>query len=76
MIILTGFTANECIDATARQASDLGFSTYVVADATATFDFHGDDGKLFKADRVHRLILANLQALFAKVVETRCVISE
>lgn len=70
-LVITGFTANECIDATARQSSELGFTTYVVGDATATFDFNGPDGKLIKADRIHRLTLANLGALYAKVVETQ-----
>ncbi|MGE0174489.1 MAG: cysteine hydrolase family protein [Oligoflexales bacterium] len=67
-IVLTGFTANECIDATARQASELGFATFVVGDASASFDVFGPDGKLYRAERIHKLTLANLHALFAKVV--------
>lgn len=70
-LIITGFTANECIDATAREASELGFCPYVVGDATASFDFIGLDGRLEKADRIHRLVLANLNALFAKVIQTQ-----
>lgn len=69
-LILTGFTANECIDATARQAADLGFTPYVVGDATVTFDLAGPDGKLIKAEKLHRLVLANLHALCAKVIST------
>jgi nicotinamidase-related amidase len=67
-VVLAGFTANECIDATARQSAELGFDTYVVGDATAMFDFAGPNGKTVKADRVHRLVLANLNALCAKVI--------
>lgn len=69
-IILVGFTANECIDSTARDASALGFETYVVGDATAMFDVRDTNGKLLKAERVHRLPLANINALYAKVIQT------
>lgn len=73
-LILTGFTANECIDATAKQACDLGFTTYVVGDATATFELSGPDGKVYKAERVHQLVLANLHALFAKVITSAALL--
>lgn len=69
-LILTGFTANECIDATAKDAADRGFTVYVVGDATAMFDLTDPDGKLIQADRVHRLTMANLHSLCAKVVAT------
>ena len=69
-LILTGFTAGECIDTTARQASELGFTTYVVSDATATFDVTGPDGSLYEAERVHKLVLANLHSFFAEIVDT------
>lgn len=70
-IVLAGFTANECIDATARDASALGFESLVVGDATAMFDVRDTNGKLLKAERVHRLTLANINALYAKVVQTK-----
>ncbi|MNL66180.1 Isochorismatase family protein [compost metagenome] len=65
-----GFTANECIDATARDAAALGFLTQVVSDATAMFDMQGPNGKLLKADRLHKLTMANLNAFYAKVLKT------
>ena len=73
-LVLVGFTAGECIDATARQASDLGFQTYVVGDATATFEFKGPAGKLHRAEKVHQNTLAHLQAMFAEVLNTREVL--
>lgn len=69
-VIIAGFTANECIDATARQAGDFGFTSVVVGDATATFDIYGPDGKLHLAERIHALTLANLHNHFAVVVNT------
>lgn len=69
-IILVGFTANECIDATARDAALLNFTSFVVGDATAMFDLRDPNGKLIKAERIHKLTLANINALYAKVIQT------
>lgn len=73
-LALVGFTANECIDATARDASSLGFESYVVGDATAMFDVRSSDGKLLKAERIHRLTLANINAFYAKVIQTADIV--
>lgn len=69
-IVLAGFTASECIDATARDASAKGFTTFVVGDGTATFDLRDPSGKLVKAERIHKLTLLNINAFYAKVVTT------
>lgn len=74
-LFLVGFTANECIDATAKDASSLGFESYVIGDATAVFDMRSPDGKLLKADRIHRLTLANIDAFYAKVINVDDIIS-
>ncbi len=73
-IVLVGFTANECIDATARDSAARGFETFVVSDATATFDLREPAGKLVKADRIHRLTMLNINAFFAKVLSTSDVL--
>lgn len=75
-IVITGFTANECVDATTRHASDFGFTTYVVGDATAMFDFSGPDGKILTAERIQKLTLANLHAFFAKVLNTEDLLKD
>lgn len=69
-VVLAGFTANECIDASARDAASLGFEVHVVGDASATFDLRDPSGKLIKAERVHKLTLANLNAFYAQVLNT------
>lgn len=74
-IILVGFTANECIDATAREAAAMGLNTLVVSDATATFDLRDSTGKLVKADKIHKLTLLNINAFSAKVVSTNEILS-
>jgi nicotinamidase-related amidase len=52
-------------------AGNLGFETFLVSDACATFERFGPDGALHKAEDVHAMTLANLHGEFATVVETR-----
>lgn len=75
-LLLVGFTANECIEATAKDAFEKGFNTIVIGDATAMFDFVGHDKKIYKADKVHDLVLANINALYAKVDMTEQVLAQ
>lgn len=74
-IVLVGFTASECIDATARDAAAMDFDTFVVGDGTATFDLRDQSGKLIKADRIHRLTLININAFYAKVINTSDILT-
>lgn len=46
----------------------LGFETYVVADATATFGKQGVDGTEYDAGLIHETALASLHGEFAEVV--------
>lgn len=73
-IVLVGFTASECIDATARDAAAIGLNVFVVGDGTATFDLRDQAGKLMKADKIHRLTLLNINAFYAKVVNTNDIL--
>lgn len=74
-VVLVGFTASECIDATAKDAAAMGYNAFVVGDGTATFDLRDQSGKLIKADRIHRLTLININAFYAKVVSTDDVLA-
>ncbi len=74
-LILTGFTANECVEATAREAHEKGFNTLVIGDATAMFDLMGHDKKLYKAEKIHELVLANINALYAQIETTQNILS-
>lgn len=73
-LFFVGFTANECIDASAKDAAALGLTSYVVGDATAVFDMRGYDGKLIKAERLHKLTLANINAYSSRVIQTSDVV--
>ena len=41
-----------------------------IGDATATFDLRDSSGKLVKAERIHKLTLINIDAFYAKVINT------
>jgi len=74
-LVLTGMQTNMCVSTTARMAGNLGFTTYVVSDATATFDNMGPDGKRYGAELLHDVALADLHGEFATVVDTATILA-
>ena len=75
-LVLAGFTANECVDATAKQARDLGFAVEVVSDAVAMFDLVGPDGVVHPSERTQAALLASLHAGGARILRTDELIVE
>ena len=74
-LVIVGLTTNHCVSTTARMAGNLGFATWVVSDATATFDRVGPDGVEHPAERIHAIALSDLHGEFATVVDTEAVIA-
>lgn len=74
-LVIAGLTTNHCVSTTARMAGNLGFSAWVVSDATATFDRTGPDGRDHPAELIHSIALSDLHGEFATVVDTRTILA-
>lgn len=69
-LTLVGFMTHMCVSSTARAALDLGFTTSVVADATATRDLPGvNQQAVVPAGLVHDSALAALADRFSVVTD-------
>jgi nicotinamidase-related amidase len=75
VLVIAGVVTNNSVEATVRMAGNLGFETYLVADACFTFAQRDFQGRLRTADEVHAMSLANLDKEYCTVLDAAAVLA-
>jgi nicotinamidase-related amidase len=73
-LVVSGVITNNSVEATVRMAGNLGFKTYLVADACYTFARLDWNRRLWSAEDVHALSLSNLDGEYCTVINTRQIL--
>ncbi|MHB1526809.1 MAG: cysteine hydrolase family protein [Candidatus Dormibacteria bacterium] len=74
-LAICGIATDHCCETTARMAGDLGYETFLVLDATRTFDRTTPGGEVIPADEIARATAASLHGEFATVLGTAAMLA-
>jgi nicotinamidase-related amidase len=68
-LVIAGMMSHMCIDTTVRAAQDYGYQVTLIEDACTTKSLTYQN-EFLAADLVHKVFMASLQSVFAKVITT------
>jgi nicotinamidase-related amidase len=74
-LVMAGVITNNSVEASVRTAGNLGFSVILAEDACFTFAKRDLRGRLWSAEDVHALSLANLDGEYCHVAATADILA-